>query len=54
MSKFLTNWAETDGFVPPILTNMALITFFSCCGLIFWIWGKKFRGMTAKSFVHKL
>lgn len=54
VSKFLTSWAEKDGFVPPILTNMALITLFSCSGVVFWVWGKKMRGMTAKSFVHKL
>lgn len=40
--------------MPPILLNMALITLFSCCGIIFWFWGKKFRGMSSKSFVHKL
>ncbi|KAL1834989.1 hypothetical protein VTK73DRAFT_6509 [Phialemonium thermophilum] len=53
VSKFLTVWAEKSGFRPPILMNMALITLFSCCGIIFWFWGKKFRGMTAESFVHK-
>lgn len=54
VSKFLTPWAAANGFVPPILTNMALILFFCLCGIIFWFWGKKFRGMTANSFVHKL
>lgn len=37
-----------------MLTNMALITLFSSSAIIFWFYGKKFRGMTAKSFVHKL
>lgn len=53
-SKFLTPWAEESGFMPPILMNMALITIFSSCGIIFWFWGKKFRGMSSKSFVHQL
>ncbi|KAF3760708.1 MFS general substrate transporter [Cryphonectria parasitica EP155] len=54
VSKFITPWSIANGFVPPMLTNMALITLFSCSGIIFWFFGKKFRGMTSKSFVHKL
>lgn len=53
-SKFLTPWAEKSGFVPPILMNMALLTVFAGCGIIFWFFGKRFRGITANSFVHKL
>ncbi|KAH8898239.1 MFS transporter [Thozetella sp. PMI_491] len=54
MSKFLTNWAEADGFIPPILVNMALTTVFCLCGILFWYYGKHLRGITAKSFVHRL
>ncbi|KAI1322574.1 major facilitator superfamily domain-containing protein [Xylariaceae sp. FL0255] len=54
VSKFLPVWAAESGFRPPILTNMALIVFFCACGIIFWFYGKKFRGMTRNSFVHKL
>lgn len=54
VSKFLTPWSLESGFVPPMLTNMALITLFSSCGIIFWFWGKKFRGITSGSFVHKM
>lgn len=54
VGKFLTPWSMESGFIPPMLINMALITIFSSSGIIFWFFGKKFRGMTAKSFVHKL
>jgi hypothetical protein len=54
VSKFLTPWAEASGFRPPILTNMALITLWCACGIIFWFWGKKLRGITRNSFVHRL
>lgn len=54
VGKFLTPWSIASGFEPPILMNMALITLFSCSGIVFWVWGKKFRGLTANSFVHKL
>ncbi|KAI1842068.1 hypothetical protein JX266_011719 [Neoarthrinium moseri] len=54
VSKFLTPWAEEVGFRAPILVNMALITIFCCTGIIFWFWGKRFRGMTKDSFVHQM
>ncbi|KAB5525559.1 major facilitator superfamily domain-containing protein [Coniochaeta sp. 2T2.1] len=54
VSKFLTPWAEKSGFVPVIMMNMAMLTVFASSGIIFWFWGKKFRGMSANSFVHKL
>lgn len=54
VSKFITPWSIESGFMPPILLNMALITLFSGSGIIFWFWGKKFRGITAGSFVHKM
>lgn len=54
VSKFLTPWPVESGFVPPVPSNMALITASSSCGIIFWSWGKKFRGITSRSFVHKM
>ncbi|KAI0003894.1 major facilitator superfamily domain-containing protein [Xylariaceae sp. FL0662B] len=54
VSKFLTPWAEKSGFRPPILVNMALITAFCSCGIIFWFFGKKFRGITKNSIVHRI
>lgn len=54
VSKFLTPWSLESGFVPPMLTNMALITVFSASGILFWFWGKKCRGITSGSFIHKM
>ncbi|KAL1890041.1 hypothetical protein Sste5346_008476 [Sporothrix stenoceras] len=54
VSKFLTPWAEKSGFTAPILTNMGLTLFFCLLGVPFWFWGKKLRGMTRNSFVHRL
>lgn len=52
VSKLITPWADKYGFIPPVLGNMALITFFCCCALPFWFYGKKLRGLTKDSFVH--
>lgn len=54
VSKFLTPWAEASGFRAPLLTNMGLALFFCLLGVPFWIWGKRLRGMTKESFVHRL
>ncbi|KAI1336650.1 major facilitator superfamily domain-containing protein [Xylariaceae sp. FL0016] len=54
MGKFLTPWAEESGFRAPVLVNMGLTTVFCLCAIIFWFYGKKFRGMTKDSFVHRL
>lgn len=53
-SKFITPWAISNGFEAPILLVMAMLFVFSSCGIIFWFYGKKFRGLTANSFVHRL
>lgn len=54
MGKFITPWAASKGFVPPIMMTMALLTFFCLCGILFWFKGKYFRGLTKNSFVHTL
>jgi hypothetical protein len=33
--------------------NMAMTVAFCACGIVFWYFGKRMRGWTAKSFVHK-
>ncbi|KAK7700336.1 hypothetical protein SLS57_012122 [Botryosphaeria dothidea] len=52
--KFITPWSEEAGFIPPIMTNMALITFFCGCGIIFYYYGKSFRRWSKNSNVHKM
>ncbi|RDL30328.1 uncharacterized protein BP5553_10206 [Venustampulla echinocandica] len=51
-SKFITPWIISDGYIPPILTNMALTTFFCLTGVIFWYYGKTFRKWTKDSKMH--
>lgn len=53
-SKFITPWIEEDGFIAPIMTNAALITFFCSCGIIFYFFGKKFRRWSKNSSVHRM
>ncbi|OAA65894.1 MFS transporter [Niveomyces insectorum RCEF 264] len=54
VSRFLTPWAAARGFTAPVLTNMALTLVFCLFAVPCWIWGKKLRGLTKDSFVHKL
>ncbi|EPE02698.1 mfs transporter [Ophiostoma piceae UAMH 11346] len=54
ISKFLTAWSEKDGFIAPVLTNMGLAVFFCLLAVPFWFYGKKLRGYSRKSFVHRL
>jgi hypothetical protein len=53
-SKFITPWTIKSGYVPPIMTNMSLIALWSCCGIIFWYYGKTFRKWTRNSKVHRM
>ncbi|PSS20568.1 hypothetical protein M430DRAFT_139203 [Amorphotheca resinae ATCC 22711] len=53
-SKFITPWILKSGYIPPIMTNMSLVTVWSCCGIIFWFFGKTFRKWTRNSKVHKM
>ncbi len=54
MARFLTPWAAESGFRAPLLTNMALTLFFCLYAIPFWFWGKRMRGLTKDSFVHKM
>jgi MFS family permease len=53
-SKFITNWAEEDGFVPPIMTNASLILLWCLFGILFWYKGKTFRRWSKNSSMHLL
>ncbi|KAJ5769621.1 Major facilitator superfamily domain general substrate transporter [Penicillium odoratum] len=53
-SKFITTWVSDSGFVKPIMLNMSLCTLWCLCAIPCYLYGKKFRGWTAKSWVHKM
>ncbi|MCJ1464390.1 hypothetical protein MMC07_003003 [Pseudocyphellaria aurata] len=53
-SKFITPWILSDGYIPPIMTNMSLITLWSLSGILFWWKGKTFRRWTRNSMVHRM
>lgn len=54
-SNFITPWIEKRGYVEPIMVNMCLTTLWCVGGGVgFWYVGKWCRGVTGKSFVHKL
>ena len=53
-SKFITPWAEESGFVPPIMTNAALITLWCLFGILFYFKGKTFRRWSKNSSVHRM
>lgn len=53
-SKFITPWVVESGFVKPIMMNMSLTALWCFCAIPFYFWGKKLRGLTAKSSVHKM
>jgi hypothetical protein len=53
-SKFITNWAIADGFIPPIMTNASLILLWCLFGILFYYKGKTFRRWTRNSTVHRM
>jgi hypothetical protein len=53
-SKFITEWAEEDGFIPPIMTNASLILLWCLFGVLFWWKGKTFRRWSKNSKVHRM
>lgn len=53
-SEFITPWATKQGFVPPIMTNMSLVTLWCALGVVFYFWGKQFRRWSRNSGVHRL
>ncbi|KAL4895359.1 MFS transporter [Aspergillus ambiguus] len=53
-SEFITPWVERSGFVRPIMLNMCLAVLWGLCAVPFYLYGKKFRKWTSKSWVHSL
>ena len=53
-SKFITPWVLKDGYVPPVMTNMSLMTLWCLFGIFFWFVGKKLRILTKNSKVHQM
>lgn len=53
-AEFITPWVMKDGFVPPIMTNMSLVTLWCLFGFLFYFKGKTFRRWSKNSGVHKL
>ncbi|MCJ1284625.1 hypothetical protein MMC26_003959 [Xylographa opegraphella] len=53
-SKFITPWILASGYVPPIMTNMALITLWCSFGILFFFFGKTFRKWSEHSDVHRM
>ena len=53
-SAFITPWIIKSGYVPPIMTNMSLITLWCLFGIVFYFFGKTFRRWSKNSSVHKL
>ncbi|PMD47530.1 MFS general substrate transporter [Hyaloscypha variabilis F] len=55
MIFYFNDWAAKDGFIPPVMTMMALTVGFTVIGMVvFMIWGKKFRRATMHSKLHTL
>ncbi|KAF3044326.1 hypothetical protein E8E12_008014 [Didymella heteroderae] len=52
--KFITPWSIEDGFIPPIMTNAALVLLWCLFGILFYFYGKSFRRWSKNSSVHKL
>jgi hypothetical protein len=55
MIFYYNDWAAKDGFIPPVLTLMALAVGFTVIGMVvFMIRGKNFRRQTMNSKLHLL
>lgn len=53
MGYFITDWTESSGYTPALMTAMALITGPALFGLVFFpIYGKRLRKLTRHSKVH--
>lgn len=53
-SKFITTWAEEDGYIAPIMTNASLILLWCLFGILFYFKGKTFRRWSKNSNVHTM
>lgn len=55
MIFFYNNWAVSAGFIPPVMTSMALAVGITLIGMVLFLFmGKKFRRATMGSKVHEL
>jgi hypothetical protein len=55
MIFYFNDWAARAGYIPPIMTLMALAVGFATIGtVVFLKWGKTFRRMTMNSKLHEL
>ncbi|KAF1931424.1 MFS general substrate transporter [Didymella exigua CBS 183.55] len=54
LGKFITPWSIEVGFIPVVMTNMALILLWCSFGILFFFYGKTFRRWTKNSSVHSL
>lgn len=53
-SEFITPWIMKSGFIPPIMSNMSLVTLWCLFGIPFYFFGKTFRRWTKNDSVHKM
>ncbi|KLJ10828.1 hypothetical protein EMPG_13809 [Blastomyces silverae] len=54
LSEVITPWTQRNGFIPAIMLNMCLTTFFCAWGIVFYYYGKRLRKITANSKVHQM
>ncbi|KAL2388141.1 hypothetical protein RJ035_003580 [Blastomyces gilchristii] len=54
LSEIITPWTQRNGFIPAIMLNMGLTTFFCAWGIVFYYYGKRLRKITANSKVHQM
>ncbi|KAF3038409.1 hypothetical protein E8E11_006127 [Didymella keratinophila] len=47
--KFITPWSMEAGFIPPIMTNAALVVIWCLFGILFYFYGKSFRRWSKNS-----
>ncbi|EME82910.1 uncharacterized protein MYCFIDRAFT_203446 [Pseudocercospora fijiensis CIRAD86] len=53
-AEFITPWVVKSGFIPPIMTNMSLITLWCSFGFLFYYSGKTFRRWSRNDSVHRM
>lgn len=46
-------WIEDSGYIAPIMTNAGLCVFFTALGIPMYFYGKRLRGLSKDSSVHK-
>lgn len=54
VSKFVTPWTISSGFIIPFMTNAAIMFFILLVGIVYYYYGKTFRRWTRNSSVHDM